>query len=311
MSTLSPSRALLALLAAACLACGSSTPSSPGGGSSDFDFEVRYLGTAPEGATAASFESAYTAIRAIVTGGLTLVSIPPSFTNLDQCDPVYAGFDDIPRTNISGVVVYIYVTSIDGAGGTLGSAGPCLVRSNNLTALGVMRLDEADVANLQASGNLPDVVLHELMHVLGFGTLWADAGLIDTTTASDARFVGAEATAACATLNGGSSVCATSVPVHSTDGAGSRNTHWRESVFGTELMTPFLAAGSNPLSATSIRSLADLGYQVSLARAQAFSVATASLRAGDTTTLQLRLSEPKAPRWRITVSGALEPFTPR
>lgn len=303
-----------ALLAATSLSCGSPAPADPGGGGtpSDFQFEVRYLGTAPTGSTAASFEDAFTAVREIVTGALQPAALPGSFTNLRQCDPVYDGFDDIPRDNIPGVVVYIYVTGIDGAGGTLGSAGPCLVRNNNLTALGVMRLDAADVANLQASGNLPSVVLHELFHVLGFGTLWPDAALLDTTNTSDARFTGLQGTTACATLNGGASECAVSVPAHSTDGTGSRYTHWRESVFGTELMTPFLDPDSNPMSATSIRSLADLGYQVSTLRAQAFSLSGAAVMASEpAASPRIALPEPQRPRWRISASGALEPYSPR
>lgn len=302
-----------ALLAASGLSCGSPSTSGPGEGPpSDFDFEVRYLGSPPTGATLESFETAYADVRQVVTGALTLVGIPTGFTNLRQCDPVYDGFADIPRDNIPGVVVYIYVTSIDGVGGTLGSAGPCLVRNNNLTALGVMRLDAADVANLQASGNLTKVVLHELFHVLGFGTMWPDAGLIDSSTASNARFTGAQGTAACATFNGGASECAVSVPAHSDDGPGSRYTHWRESIFGNELMTPFLGGGGSPLSATSIRSLADLGYQVSTLRAEAFTIVGGALVAeGADDAPRIAMPEPQRPRWRISANGALEPYAPR
>ncbi|WP_419164193.1 hypothetical protein [Candidatus Palauibacter sp.] len=46
-------------------------------------------------------------------------------------------------------------------------------------------------------------------------------------------------------------------------GPGSRNSHWRETVMVTELMTPsVVVGGSSPLSAITIQSLADIGYAV-------------------------------------------------
>src|SRR5258708_39129929 len=41
--------------------------------------------------------------------------------------------------------------------------------------------------------------------------------------------------------------------------------HFRESVFGNEVMTGYLNNGANPLSRVTIASLADLGYQVNMA----------------------------------------------
>ena len=51
------------------------------------------------------------------------------------------------------------------------------------------------------------------------------------------------------------------------------DSHWRESVFGHELMTPILNVGQEqPLSAVTIQSLADLGYGVDLSHAESFSL---------------------------------------
>ena len=52
-----------------------------------------------------------------------------------------------------------------------------------------------------------------------------------------------------------------SVPVQNLAGAGVWNGHWRELVFRSELMTPFIDKGLNPLSAVSIASLIDVGYE--------------------------------------------------
>jgi hypothetical protein len=52
------------------------------------------------------------------------------------------------------------------------------------------------------------------------------------------------------------------VPVENSGGLGTVATHWREQVFGNELMTGFIAAQGNPLSRITLGSLQDLGYSV-------------------------------------------------
>ena len=303
--------AVLALLGAGCKA----TDPINRGTSSEFVLELRWLGTAQTGATLAAFEGAAETIRSTITGPLTGVALPNSFDNVSQCDASLTGFPDVPRDPIPGIVIYIRVQAIDGVGGTLGSAGPCLIRGaaqNNLPALGVMRLDEADVANLQSAGRLQTVVLHEMLHVLGFGTIWTDNGVIDTTNTEDARFLGSRARAACADLHAGGSNCATTVPVHSDDGVGSKFSHWRESLFTNELMTPFLSAGSTPMSVMTVQSLADLGYVVSTAATQPFTVsgtfARASLMAAEPV---VRFAEPTRPKYKVTDRGDLIPLRER
>ena len=55
------------------------------------------------------------------------------------------------------------------------------------------------------------------------------------------------------------------MPVENEAGPGSGDAHWRESVFNTELMTPFFDRDvPNPLSEVTIASLKDLGYGVDL-----------------------------------------------
>ena len=65
------------------------------------------------------------------------------------------------------------------------------------------------------------------------------------------------------------------VPVANTGGPGTRCGHWREAVFGNELMTGFLDTGSNPISRLTIASLADLGYEVNLEAADDYSLPSA------------------------------------
>jgi hypothetical protein len=300
---------LLGLLVVSC----ESGPSGPGSGASDFVLEVRYLGTAPTGPTRASFEAAFTVVRETVTGALSPVTIPPNFDDLEDCGPEFAGHPPVAQETIEGLIVYVLVTSIDGAGGTLASAGPCLVRSESkrfLPALGVMRFDEADVVNLQAADRLQLVVLHEMLHVLGFGTIWEDNVLISGSGTADARFVGPRARLACANTHAGGTPCATTVPVHSVDGPGSAYAHWRESLFTNELMTPFLNAGAAPFSSMTVESLGDLGYTVAATHTNAYTVSGTELRsevegAGGTT---VQFSAPIQPVFTLDENGVLKPF---
>lgn len=304
--------AALLLVGALFVSCDNG-PSGPGRGASDYVLEVRWLGTAPTGATLASFETAFTIVRETVVGALTPVSIPSDFSDLGECGADFAGHPPVPQGTIQGVVIYIQVVNIDGAGGKLASAGPCLTRSASrhyLTALGVMQFDAVDVASLQATDRLRLVVLHELLHVLGFGTIWDKNDLLQGDSTADARFLGPRARTACANLHAGGAPCATTVPVHSTDGAGSAYAHWRESLFTNELMTPFLNAGAVPFSAMTVESLGDLGYTVSTAHTNAFTVSGTELRSEVEAegSAPLQFSEPIRPVFTLDEMGALKPF---
>lgn len=295
-----PAFALLALLGG----CGSS-PTEPDVG---YDLEVRWLGTEPTAATQLAFDRAVARIQSVVVGGLSGVTIPQDF-NLEECDASLAGFEDVPAELVQGLIIYALVEDIDGPGNVLGSAGPCLVRQQDMSkpALGIMRLDAADLATF-AQARLDQLILHETLHVVGFGTVWGDVGLLSGVNTADARFLGEAARVACHDVNGGVATCATTVPVHSEDGVGSAYSHWRESTFGNELMTPFLNAGAAPLSAMSMRALEDMGYEVDAGSADAYLVVEAVAAVEDATAPAIALPEPIRPRFKIGAAGTLTPL---
>jgi hypothetical protein len=64
---------------------------------------------------------------------------------------------------------------------------------------------------------------------------------------------------------------AAGVPVENSGGAGTRDGHWRESLLDAEIMTGYVeSSGSMPLSTITVGALADLGYQVNMNAADAF-----------------------------------------
>ena len=164
------------------------------------------------------------------------------------------------------LVVLVSVRDIDGEGGTVAASTLCLVRQPTLLPLlPAVFLDRADMAVLSDS-DLEHVVLHELGHTLGIGTIWWHSGLLAQASlfspGADTHFAGAHAIEAFDSA-GGSDYAGGKVPVENTMGYGAADTHWRESVLGHELMTPVIrVGGANPFSAITIESLADLGYTV-------------------------------------------------
>ena len=192
---------------------------------------------------------------------------------------------------IDDIKIWISIDSIDGVGNAVGVAGPCHVRSISYgfgpivstPTLGAVILDEADVAQMESQGSLLSVVTHELAHVLGFGTIWTvrewlrEASLPNKPDA-DTHFIGPVTIPAFDAV-GGAGYAGAKVPIENGAEPGSSDTHWRESVFGDELMTPYLTGATQPLSLVTIESMYDIWYEVDLNAADAFSLTSAG-RAG-------------------------------
>jgi hypothetical protein len=236
---------------------------------SQFDIDVRFIGATPSPAIRQAFQTAIAKWRTVIVGDLHRTS-----TNhrAGLCE------DWVPAINeiINDIVIFARVDSIDGAGGAngniLGQAGPCFVNVNTrLTSYGIMEFDSADVSGLVADGSITDVIIHEMGHVLGIGTLWNfQRGFLIGSGGTDPYFIGAGARTQFSALNT-LTYSGNPVPVENTGGPGTRDGHWRESILGNELMTGFLNRGSNPLSRISVGSLADLGYVVNVAAADGYS----------------------------------------
>jgi hypothetical protein len=186
---------------------------------------------------------------------------------------------DLPNVTYRGaavddILINASAISIDGVNGILGQAGPDAFRSgSDLPYHGIMQFDSADLASMERSGLLYSVVIHEMGHVLGVGTLWQDLGLL-SGAGSNPIFTGASATAAYNQIFGTS---ARGVPVENSGGSGTALGHWRESILTNELMTGWVNGSSTlPLSRITIGSLADIGYTVNYAAADSFTPSSSS-----------------------------------
>jgi hypothetical protein len=200
---------------------------------------------------------------------------------VDRWEQIIVG--DLPDVNYLGRVIddlAISITSIriDGNGGILGQSSATAFRSGSeLPYLGFIQLDTADVARMQSNGSLLGVVEHEIAHVLGFGVIWSDLGLVVGASTSAPGFSGVNAVAEYNAIFG-TNVMA--VPVEAGGGAGTSLAHWNESVLANELMTGWYNAGqTNPISRITVASLADLGYQVNMSAADPYSLRNAFVAA--------------------------------
>ncbi|HEX9270914.1 MAG TPA: leishmanolysin-related zinc metalloendopeptidase [Candidatus Binatia bacterium] len=229
------------------------------------------------GASARAITSAYK-IEVRFLGGLTTSQKNAFKSAANRWTMMIVG--DVPSVLVDGEVIDDLLilaqgVAIDGPGGILGQAGPTHLRPTSaganafLPAKGIMSFDSADLAQMQANGTLLDVITHEMGHVIGIGTIWTSKGLLVGANTSNPTFKGTNAKKEYGILKGTGPVA---VPVENTGGPGTKNSHWRESVFKNELMSGFIAGQNNPLSKLTAANLKDLGYVVDMNAAEAYTL---------------------------------------
>ena len=210
-------------------------------------------------------------IRMVLVSGLT----PSQEVVLGQAEAtwesVITGYQD--GIWLTGVPIRPTGAEIDGVGGVLAFGGPSSYDHQAgfwLSTAGIMTFDNADLANMESSGILYDVMLHEMGHVLGFGTPW---DLNNVYAMDSGQYTGASALAAYQSEFNQSS--AAFVPVELGGAAGTKNAHWDEEggsgLTGIEdqqgrdmkyeLMTGWLNTPTF-MSQTTIHSFEDIGFTV-------------------------------------------------
>lgn len=278
--------ALAAFLAVATMAsCKESTAPDPS--TRQYDIEVRFYGPAMSDEQRQLFVNAANRLEQIITGDVIATARPSRPINLSHCDTI-SGASVVLQEEVDDLLIFASIRSIDGPGKIIASAGPCYTRptsAGDMTAIGVMFFDSADLNSMSQGGSLQNVITHEMLHVIGVGLLWNTAppdgkppfrNLLRDTNTANPKFVGARAREGCV-ASGGGSVCASFVPVEGTpEPVGTRDSHWRENTFNHEMMTGYLDPTS-PISAITVGSLQDLGYVVDPSKADPYTVPSGGL----------------------------------
>ena len=99
-----------------------------------------------------------------------------------------------------------------------------------------------------------------MFHVLGFGSLWPYYGFLVDGGTTNPQYNGSLATLEAYRNAGGTGDL---IPLENRGSPqGTRNSHWRTSIFGDELMTGALTGSFQPLSRLNVMALQDLLYIV-------------------------------------------------
>jgi len=246
----------------------------------DFNVDVRFFGPTASDEAQAAFIEAAARIKATIVGDIPDVNIPVLRSGAG-IDISFCGVSNvIVNEVVDDVLIYASVAPIDGKEKVLASASVCVIRNQSrMATIGVMKFDVDDIGDLLSSGRLQNVVLHEMLHVVGVGTVWADTrrpgGVLLAGGGTDnPRYTGLRGISACGAA-GGTGACGGGVAVEGLPfTAGTADSHWRESIFENELMTGFVEKEGIPMpfSAITIQSLADVGYSVNLFTAEQYLV---------------------------------------
>lgn len=270
------------------------------GATAAFNIVIQNVGPAFSPVVQTAFDSAVAKWQRIIYQDVA--DIPNFSAGAGQCG---TNSPAVGPTTVDDLLILARFDSIDGPGNILGSAGPCFIRTANaITVMGQMRFDTADVATLVAQGQLNNVILHEMGHVLGFGSLWnfsPNACRQNTSSVGsplDTYFSCPKAVAMFDSIGGTSYTGGNKVPVENCGpaspagcGAGTINSHWREPTFVEELMTGYLSSAvANPLSRLTTASLEDISYGVNYAASDNY-VHTFTLLAGPASVSRLFLGD--------------------
>lgn len=193
----------------------------------------------------------------VVFGGGLSASQQEVFTEAEEFwETLITGYQ--PGITLTGITINASGVLIDGPGQILGQAGPTagvFQQGFGIATNGVMEFDSADLSVMEAAGILDEVIIHEMAHVMGFGTLWELNGLY---VEGSGQYTGANALAI---YNLEFDPLATFIPVELDGGEGTADGHWDEDWLGggQELLTGFLDVPAF-VSATTVASFQDLGY---------------------------------------------------
>jgi Leishmanolysin len=258
-------RAVMPFLMVSLVAC----PGNSGGGNGAYRIELRYSADFPPRFKPA-FEAAAQRWQSIITADVPDVG--------GTIDPNVCGVSgQAPLNRVDDLIIYAGIIPFDaGNPDLLGQAGPCYFRKTSfLTIVGTMAFVDNKMDGLLQANQLTDTVTHEMGHVLGIGTHWNNVPNIATGLSNDQtqcgtnpEFIGVNAVREYRALGGTGNIT-----IENQGGPGTCDGHWKESIFGAELMTGVLNNGvPNPLSRITLGSMQDLGYSVDLSKANSYSI---------------------------------------
>ena len=140
--------------------------------------------------------------------------------------------------DIDDVRIQLYNENIDGSGNVWGRGGWISLRSDGMVAEGGVRIDSNDIGTAESWGMLDELLMHEMLHAIGWGTTWSRDGLIE-----NGYFIGENA-----------------MDVHGGPVKLNGNGHLDESV-GNEMGTTYITNNAENITDLTLAILEDMGYE--------------------------------------------------
>jgi hypothetical protein len=176
---------------------------------------------------------------------------------------------------VDDVIMFIGINTIDGSGSVIGSAGPCWIdEAPPFTIAGTVVLDFFETVFTEEirGQDLFSLLWHEIGHAMGIGSYWSILSYLVDEGGPDPRYIGPGGVLEYGNLLGQT---VASVEVADQGGFGTRDVHWREAIFGAEIMSPRLDRGvTNPISRMTLGALEDIGWSVDLSNADGYSLSS-------------------------------------
>lgn len=186
---------------------------------------------------------------------------------------------------IDDIVIFISTIKKDGFQGVLGSATWCIIDGDKMPRVGVITIDSSDIDALARSGQLEAVMVHEIAHCLGFGTLWeiktvfgyySRQWVTPQTTNPPWFFERPNAQQAEAEVTG--NAFGPFPQIDHLERQGTTRSHWSKDRYGPEMMTGYMDAANPAVSLLTIRAMADIGYEVDVTQADVLALSTTKRR---------------------------------
>lgn len=241
-----------------------------------FDLELTLVneGTASQNNVITQVANRYEAM--IGVGGFDAILNGPA----DACAP---GMPALSDHEVDDFGLWVIIGPLDGAGNAVAMSGTCVLREFDpldwvgMPAAGAVVLDEADIGQLESDGVLEAVVTREIARAFGFNRrMWNRHGFFRNPSLPDApdadTHMNAPLVVAAFNDAGGADYPGAKAPLENGAMEGISDAHWRESVFGSEVMTPDVTGDSQPLSRITLEALYAIRWEIDVMMADPFTL---------------------------------------